>query len=212
MKKQLALLTGPLAVALWVAGAVTVWGLTGNVADNASDAAVLAWVQGNKNTIILGSWLFMAGCAAFICFAGVLRSRLAEAEGGLHTAANTAFGAAIAFAALAMASQSDMATAINADSVSPAAAGALHHIGDLGFMGAELAAVALLASTCVLAFKTAVVPRWWGVLSAIVAVVLVIGPIGWAALIFGLPVWTVVTSLLLARGPRQRLAVSAATA
>jgi type IV secretory pathway TrbD component len=42
----------------------------------------------------------------------------------------------------------------------------------------------------------------WAIFSIIVAVVLVIGPIGWAALIFGLPIWTLGTGLLLARTPR----------
>jgi hypothetical protein len=62
----------------------------------------------------------------------------------------------------------------------------------------------------VLAYRTAVVPKWWGTVGAIVAVVLAIGPIGWAALIFGLPVWTLVTSVLLARTPRSRAATTAA--
>jgi hypothetical protein len=54
------------------------------------------------------------------------------------------------------------------------------------------------------------VPKWWGTVGGIVAVVLAIGPIGWAALIFGLPVWTLVTSVLLARTPRSRAATPAA--
>ena len=61
----------------------------------------------------------------------------------------------------------------------------------------------MLAGAAVLGFGTGVVPRWWAIVSALVAVVLVIGPIGWAALIFGIPVWTLVTSVLLMREPRE---------
>ncbi len=61
-----------------------------------------------------------------------------------------------------------------------------------------------------LAYRTAVVPKWWRTVGAIVAVVLAIGPTGWAALIFGLPVWTLVTSVLLARTPRSRAVTAAA--
>jgi hypothetical protein len=173
---------------------------------------VLAWVQGNKNPILTGSWLFMIGCLAFVWFAGVLRSRLAAAEAGDRTLSTIAFAGAVMAAAFGIAGQSDIASAINADSVSAATAGTLHRGGDVMFVGAELSIVLLLGAVAVLAFRTAVVPRWWGVAGALVAVVALIGPIGWAALIFGLPVWTLVTAGLLARAPRGRLARTAATA
>ena len=47
----------------------------------------------------------------------------------------------------------------------------------------------------------------------LVAVVLVIGPIGWAALIFGTPVWLLGTGVIVGSTPRVRQrAVTAATA
>ena len=52
--------------------------------------------------------------------------------------------------------------------------------------------------------RAAPTPRWWGVFSGLIAVVLWIGPIGWAALIFGLPAWTLGTAVLLVRAPRSR--------
>ena len=45
----------------------------------------------------------------------------------------------------------------------------------------------------------------------VVAVVLVIGPIGWAALIFATPIWTLGTSFMLLRSNARR-PVAAATA
>ena len=81
-----------------------------------------------------------------------------------------------------------------------------HHLGDLFFVGAELSLIVLLASVAVLAFRVAAVPRWWGVFSGLIAVVLWIGPIGWAALIFGTPIWTLGTAILLVRAPRSRSA------
>jgi len=45
----------------------------------------------------------------------------------------------------------------------------------------------------------------------VLAVVLAIGPIGWAALIFGLPAWTLGTSLfVLLQRPERAAAVAAA--
>ena len=69
----------------------------------------------------------------------------------------------------------------------------------------------IFAGAAVLAFRTKVLPQWWAALMVLVAVVLVIGPIGWAGLIFGLPVWTLGTSVMLLRsnGARRSEAVSA---
>jgi hypothetical protein len=199
-------------VALWIVGLVVGQGLPSNIADNASDAQVLAWVHGNANDIIVGAWLFMLGCVAFLVFAGLLRERLANAEGGNHLLANIAFGGAVAAAVLGIGTNADITTAINKNDTSPAAAAAFHHIGDLFFMGAEVMLIAFVGTASVLAWRTAVLPRWWAVLGMIVAVVLAIGPIGWAALIFGTPVWTLGTSLLVGRRARRSPAPAAATA
>jgi hypothetical protein len=199
-------------VGLWIVGLVIGQGITDNLADGASDAQVLAWVQQNANDIIVGAWLFMLGCVAFLVFAGLLRERLATAEGGNHLLANIAFGGAVATAALGIGTNADITTAINKDSTSPAAAAAFHHLGDLFFMGSELMLIAFIGSASVLAWRTAVLPRWWAVFGLIVAVVLAIGPIGWAALIFGTPIWTLGTSLLIGRRLRRSAAAAPAAA
>ena len=203
-ERRSALVTGVLAVALWVVGLVISQSSTSHLSDKATDAQVLAWIQGNNNPIILGSWLFMIGCISFVWFAGILRSRLAAAEGGTHALSTIAFGGAVAAAVMGLGTQADIASAINASDISAATAGTFHHLGDLFFMGAELSLITLLAAVTALAYRTAVVPKWWGTVGGIVAVVLAIGPIGWAGLIFGLPVWTLGTSVMLLRssGPQ----------
>ena len=56
-------------------------------------------------------------------------------------------------------------------------------------------------------------PRWWAAFSALVAVVLLIGPIGWLGLIFGVPIWTIGTSLfVLLRSPERARGTEPATA
>jgi hypothetical protein len=56
------------------------------------------------------------------------------------------------------------------------------------FLAAEPAAL--------LAIRYAVLPKWLGWLSALIGFVLLIGPIGWAALIFATPIWTLIVSIL----------------
>ena len=47
-------------------------------------------------------------------------------------------------------------------------------------------------------------PKWWAVFSGLLAIVLLIGPIGWIGLIFGIPIWTIGTTLILTPAPRPR--------
>jgi hypothetical protein len=211
-ERRSALLTGPLAVALWIAGIVIGQGLTDNLPNKASDQQVLAWLHDNKNTVIVGGWLFMTGCLAFMWFAGVLRTRLAAAETDGHTLSTIAYGGAVAAAIFGIGTQADLGDAINASDVTAATAGTFHHLGDLFFVGAEISLIAPMAAVAIQAFRTGAVPRWWGVFSALVAIVLWIGPIGWAALIFGTPLWVLGTTVLLVRTPRARRSAAVAVA
>lgn len=197
-----ALVTGPLAVVLWIAGLVVAQGMTDKLPGKATDTQVLAWLQDNKNLAIVGGWLFMTGCLAFIWFATVLRTRLAAAETDDHTLSTLAYAGAVAAGIFGIGTQADIGAAINASEVSAPTAGMFHHLGDLFFVGAELTLMLPLVAVAILAFRTAVLPRWWGVFSGLVAVVLWIGPIGWAALIFGTPLWVIGTTILLVRSPR----------
>jgi hypothetical protein len=201
-ERRIALVAGPLALALWIAGLTVGHAVPSKLPSHPTDAQVLAWVQGNKNPIIVGSFLFMTGCVVFIWFAGILRSRLAAAEGGTHTFATIVFGGALAVAVMGLGTQSDIVTGIDLPDVSPAVAGTMHKLGDLFFVGAEVSLFALLVGVAVLAYRYAAVPRWWGALGAFVGVVALVGPIGWAALVWGFPVWVLGTTVVLAREPR----------
>jgi hypothetical protein len=208
-------LTGVLAVALWLVGFVIVQGLANPPSDKATDAQVLSWVQDKTNYILTGGWLFMIGCICFVWFAAALRSRLAAAEGGTGMLSTLAFGGALAAALGAFGFPGgDFATAINKNDVSASTAGALHHVGNMFFVVTELSAVLLLVAVGMLAFRTRVLPRWWGVVGIVLAVVLLVGPIGWLGVILGLPVWTLVTSLMLAlrRQPAGAASLAPATA
>ena len=204
-------LSGVLAVILWIAGIFLI--TQSDPDDHATDDQILAWYKAHTNTVLLGGWAFMLGCLAFIWFAAVLRARLLGAEGGSGTTTTVAFVGAIAAAMFGMLVPApDIAAAINKNEISAATAGTLHRSTDAFFVCAELAVMLLFLGAAVLAFRTGVLPKWLAIAMVILAVVLVIGPIGWAGLIFGLPVWTVVVSLMLAFGQRPRAqALQAAT-
>jgi hypothetical protein len=194
---------GLAAVGLWLISVVVV--TLGNVpAEGASEAEYLAYVKAEGTTILVGGWLFMAGCAAFLWFAIVLRERLAAAEGESRVFSTAAFVGAVLVGALMMLTPAgEMGAAIVASEheISASAVAALRHLGEAFVSAAAIAATLLMAGAGVVALRTGVFPKAWAWLCVALAVLLVIGPIGWAALLLGLPVWTVATSILLRRRP-----------
>jgi hypothetical protein len=191
--------TGVLAVVLWVVGVLLVEG-AGSPPDSATDAEVLANYKDDANVILTGGWIFMVGSLAFLCFAVVLRQRLAAAEGGSRLFSNIAFvGAAATGAFGLLLFGPSIAAAIDKDNLSEASAAAMNTLGDAFFVAAELSAILLVLGAGVVALRTGVLPKAWAWFSLLLAVVLVIGPIGWAGLIFGLPIWVLGTTFFLAR-------------
>ena len=214
VKHRPLLLPAVLAVGLWIAGLVVWNAFSEKIPHHPTDAQLLTWVQGNQNPILSGGWLWMLGTLSFLWFVALLRPRLVEAEGGSHTYATLAVAGGIVGAVFGIAMQAgDMAAAIDHDSISAATAGTLHHLNSMFFVCAELALIPFFVGLAVVAFRTGVLPKWWAAFSVLIALVLVVGPIGWAALIFGTPVWLLGTGLIVGSKPRVRQrSVVAATA
>ncbi len=202
-------LAGPLTVALWIAGIFLVTYKAPG--EHAPGSEILAWYGSHTTTITLGGWLFMLGCLGFVTFVAGLRPRLAEAAGAASQLPGLALvGAAMAGAFGMLTAAVDVAGAIDESDIGPTTAAAFHHAVDIFFVCAELAAILPLAAVAIIAWRTRVLPRWWAALSGFAAVVLVVGPIGWAAVIFGLPIWTLGTSLFVLLGSRERVRTAAA--
>lgn len=212
--KRPLLLPAVLSVVLWILGLVVVNRFSDKIPHHPTDAQLLTWIQGNTNSILMGGWLWILGCLSFLWFAALLRARLVEVEGPVATYGTLAFAGATAatvFGTLTMAG--DVGAAINKDSISAATAGMLHNSGDMFFIGAELTMILFFVGTAVVALRTGVLPTWWSIFAIVIAVVLLIGPIGWAALIFGTPVWLLGTGLIVgAAGRARRPALDVATA
>jgi hypothetical protein len=205
-------LTGLLAVALWIVG---IFLLTHNgPADHATGSDILAWYRSETNTILFGGWLFMLGCLSFVTFLAGVRVRLADALGSSSQLPGLALaGAAIAGVCGMLTAAVDVGGAVDKSDIGPSTAAAFHHFLDVFFISAELAAILPVGVVAIAAWRTRVLPRWWAAFSALVAIVLVVGPIGWLGLIFGVPIWTIGTSLfVLLRSPERVRGTAAATA
>ena len=192
---------GVVAVVLWLVSVVIV-STAGAPGEDASEAEYLAYIQENTDTIILGGFLFMLGCLAFLWFAVVLRERLAAAEGGSRMLSNVAFvGAAAVGAFMMLTPGPEIAAAIIAEEqeVSASAAAAMRMLPEGFLIAAALSAILLMLGSGIVALRTRMFPKVWAWFSFLLALLLVIPWIGWAALLLGLPVWVVVTTVFLLR-------------
>jgi type IV secretory pathway TrbD component len=204
-------IAGPVTVALWIVGVFLV--TQSQPGNHATGSEILAFYKSHSDTILLGGWIFMIGCLGFVTFVNGLRHRLAAAAGSVSQLPGLAvLGAAITTAFGMLFAASDVAGAIDKTEIGPATAATFHHLGDLFFVCAELAAILPIGVLASVAWRMRVLPRWWAVFSGLLVVVLVVGPIGWIGLIFGLPIWTLGTSLFVLLGSRARMRAAAATA
>lgn len=195
--ERLAALAGVAAVALWVIG-ILIQESTDMPGDEPTGEQVLAWYSGEENAILAGGFVFMLGALLFLVFLGALRVRLLAAEGPVGFLTAIAFGAGLGVAILLlMLPAADMAGALSNDELTGDAALALNSLGDMFFIGAELSGALLLIAAGLLFIRTRLLPGWLGWASLVLALVMLVPPVGWAGLLLGLPLWTVLVSVLL---------------
>ncbi len=140
----------------------------------------------------------MYGALFFFVFLAALRVRLLEAEGMPGFLTGLAYGAGVAAGlSILLIPTPDMAAALSTDSLRGDAVLALTNLGDMFFLGAEFTSAVLIASAGLIFLRTGVLPRWLGWVSLVLALWLLIPPIGWAGLLLGLPLWTVLVSVLM---------------
>jgi hypothetical protein len=209
--ERLAALGGVVAVGLWIVGFLVMGEPPeeeGEEASGGGGSDVLAWYNDETNTILAGGFIFQLGVLFFLIFLVSLRIRLAGFEGGSGFLTLLSAGAGIALAVLLLVSPGgDVAGAINEDELTPDSALALRTIGDAFFIGAQLSAALFVAATGLLAVRLRALPAWLGWISFALAVLLLIPPIGWAGLVFVMPLWIIGTSVLLyLRAPSQQVA------
>jgi hypothetical protein len=194
-------LTGVVAVVLWIIG-VLISEIGDRPDDDAPAQEIAAYLENETGTIFAGFFFFALGTAFFLWFLGSLRAALARAEGGVGRVAAIAFGAGLATAAFVLATMApEVAGAISADNsdreLSPQAAEALVDLSVGFFVCAEFIATVLFVATAVVVLRTRIFPVWLAWASIVLAVGLLVFPVGWAVLIFGLPLWILVVSFLL---------------
>jgi hypothetical protein len=188
-------LTGVVSVVLFVIGYILI---KGPVHRPKADTSARALDLYKHNHIPLGAFLIMLGVLFFLWFLGSLRATLHSAEGGVGRLATIAGGGGLAAAISILLMPGPLASGeMNRKHLSDGAAQAFVGISNTLFLAAELAVVVLLVGTALVALRTGVLPQWLAWISLVVALWLLIPPIGWAALLFAVPLWVIAVALLI---------------
>ena len=196
---RLAPLVGILAVILWVIGI----GISESASapdDDAPATAIAEYFSEESGSILAGSFIFMLGVAAFVWFLGSVRVRYNLAEGTAGRFGAIMFGTGVLTAALAMGMTAPNAAgafaAENLDrTLEPGAAEALWIVSDGFFIAAEASVVAFFLAAGLGALRFGALPRWLAWASIALGILALFPWVGWAAFIWGLPLWVLVTSV-----------------
>jgi hypothetical protein len=196
--ERLAPLAGIAAVVLWLVGGYLLE--KDDRPDGKDTSAFVAWVQENDSSILAGAIVFAFGVLFFVWLLGSLRDAIAAAEGGTARLASIAFGSGIAVSIALMFTYLPHAqAAFDHENISETSIEALVHVGDASFGGAILFSIPLLVATGLASLRFRALPRWLGWVSLVLALALAIPGVGFIGLVVGLPLWTVVVSVLLLR-------------
>jgi len=206
------MLAGMVPSFLGLAGLIVLEGPADRPELNQPPAVILSYF-GEQDTVIFGSFLLMLAAVAFIWFAGSLRAALRRSEGDEGRLSAIAFGGGVAAGVFMLAwPATNLFGALFAEQLTAAQAQTFYLFGDVFLYPAAMGASVLVAATALVALRTALLPRWaaWG--SMVLALWLLIPPLGqgvdapenpapWTGLAV-LPfvlVWTVLIAVMLVR-------------
>lgn len=179
--EQLAPLTGIAPVLFGLAGLVVWEGPADRPEWDAPRGVILSYF-GDRDTVVLGGFLLMLAALFFLCFAGWLRAVLRRAEEGAGGLSTLAYGGGLVAAAFMLAMPaSNIFGALYAEELSPQGAQTFYFFGDVFLYPAAMGASVLVAATAVIALRTGALPRWLAWPSLVLALWLLIPPLGSAA-------------------------------
>jgi hypothetical protein len=171
--------------------------------DEEAAADILVYFDEESTTLLVGVFFFALGTVFFVWFLGSLRTAFLSGEGvpGATTAIAFAGGVGKAVFDLAVVGNTAAGALAAEEGLTPEAAQAIFWMDNTFFVGAQMMALVFMAASALIVLQTRVLPVWMGWLAALIALGLLIVPIGWAFLLFGLPLWVLLASIVLFMRP-----------
>lgn len=172
------LLAGIAPLLLGLAGLIVLEGPADRPELNQPPAVILSYF-GEQDTVILGSFLLTLAALAFLWFAGSLRAVLRRKEGGEGRLSAIAFGGAMVAGVFMLAMPAaNLVGALLAEQLSAAQAQTFYFLGDVFLYPAAMGAAVFVGATALVALRTAALPRWVKWPSAVLALWLLVPPLG----------------------------------
>ncbi|MDQ3777614.1 MAG: hypothetical protein M3310_01920 [Actinomycetota bacterium] len=197
--ERFALLAGALAALLWIVSLFVLEG-AGNPADPARGDEIAEFYRDNRVPILIAATLHTLGGFLFLWFLAALASVL-DAAGSPTWLRRAAVIGGTAGGAMMLAMTGGQSTGATTDSelLTPDTAIVFWRLAHGFFVAAEVALAVFLGALSILALRGLVLPRWLGWAGLVITILLLIPPIGWAALLFLLPLWLIAASVILWR-------------
>jgi len=193
-------LTGFAAALLGILAFVLAFSWADEPDRDAPAAEIALWMSDKSWEILVTGWVWWLAAASFLWFMGSLRSVLGPAEGGTRRVTSIAFSAGAVFtvfAALFFVPVVAGAAAVEFDdrAITPETADVLWILGSGVFGVVEAAAAVMILAVALVVLRSGALPKWYGWLSLLYGLWLLIFIIGWIAMI-GLPIWILLTAWL----------------
>lgn len=197
--ERFALLAGALGAVLWVVSLFVLEG-AGNPAGPSGGGEIAEFYRDNRTPILIAGTLHVLGGFLFLWFVAALRPVLdAGGSPSWLTTATLVGGTAGGALMLAMTGGQTTGATTDTELLTPDTAIVFWRLAHGFFVAAEIALAVFLGALSLLALRRLVLPRWLGWFGLVVTVLLLIPPIGWAALLFLLPLWLIAASVVLWR-------------
>jgi hypothetical protein len=197
--QHFALLTGALAAVLWLASVFVLDG-AGNPATPGAGGPIADFYRDNRTSILIAATLHVLGGFLFLWFVSALRPVLDDrGSPSWLTTATLVGGTAGGALMLAMTGGQSTGATTDAELLTPDTAIVFWRLAHGFFVAAEVALAVFLGALSVLALRRVVLARWLGWFGLVTTVLLLIPPVGWAALLFLLPLWLIAASVFLWR-------------
>jgi hypothetical protein len=199
--ERFGLLAGGLAALLWLVSLFVLEG-AGNPAGPASGDEIAEFYRDDRAAILAAATLHGLGGFLFLWFVASVRAVLGRLTVPAWLTAATVIGGTAGGALMLalMGGQSTGATT-DKDLVTPDVAIVFWRLAHGIFAAAEIALAVFVAALSIVALRRYAFSRWFGWFGVAIAVLLLIPPLGWLALLFLLPLWLIAASVMLWRAP-----------
>jgi len=171
----------------------------GNPADPDAAEEIAEHFRDHRTAILAAGTLHVLGGFFFLWFLAALTTALRGLDESLAWLRTAALVGGVAAGALMLALTGPQTTGATTDIelVGAESSVAFWRLSHMFFVGAEFAFAVIVSAVSLIALSRFLLPRWLGWAGLVIAILLLIVPVGWIALLLLVPIWLVVVSVLL---------------